>query len=89
MCIRDRKSTNGPSTYSAGFNHQSERGVFSKLTRMLNLENAASGAGQAPDFFSGNIGSLSEALRGVASEKIVVHDAADKQTQTVTYLWVQ
>jgi len=55
----------------------------------LNLENAAGGAGQAPDFFSGNIGSLSETLRGVASEKIVVHDAADKQTQTVTYLWVQ
>jgi hypothetical protein len=85
----DRESTNGPSTYVAGFSHQSERGSFSKLTRMLNVENAAGGAGQAPDFFSGNIGSLSETLRGVASEKIIVRDAADKQTQTVTYLWVQ
>jgi hypothetical protein len=73
----------------AGFSHQSERVAFSKLTSMLNLENAAGGAGQAPDFFSGNIGSLSETLRGVASERIVVRDEADKQMQTVTYLWVQ
>jgi hypothetical protein len=85
----DRKATNPPSTSVAGFNHQSERGPFLKLTRMLNLENSASGAGQAPDFASGNIGSLSQTLRGVASEKIVVRDATDKQTQTVTYAWVQ
>jgi hypothetical protein len=85
----DRKATNPPSTSVAGFNHESERGAFSKLTRMLNLENSAWGAGRAPDFFSGNIGSLSQAFRGVASQKIVVRDAADKQTQTVTYTWVQ
>jgi hypothetical protein len=85
----DRKSGNPPSTSVAGFNHQAERGPFTKLTRMLNLENSTGGAGQAPDFFFGNIGSLSETLRGVASEKIVVRDAADKQTQTVTYAWAQ
>jgi hypothetical protein len=85
----DRKASDPPSTSVAGFNHRSERDAFLKLTRMLNLENSAGGTGQAPDFFSGNIGSLSQTLRGVASEKIVVRDAADKQTQTVAYTWVQ
>jgi hypothetical protein len=85
----DRKPSNPPSTSVAGFNHQTERSSFMKLTRMLNLENSANGAGQAPDFFSGNVGSLSQTLRGVASEKIIVRDAADRQTQTVTYAWGQ
>jgi hypothetical protein len=83
----DRKSTAAPSAFVAGFNHQSEQGPFLKLTHMLDLENASGGAGQAPDFFSGNIGSLSQTLSGLASEKIVVRDSADKQMQTVTYAW--
>jgi hypothetical protein len=83
----DRKSTAPPSSLAAGFNHQSEQGPFLKFTRMLDLENVSGGAGQAPDFFSGNIGSLSQTLSGLASEKIVVRDSADKQTQTVTYAW--
>jgi hypothetical protein len=85
----DRKSTTPPSALAAGFNHQSEQGPFLKLTHMLNLENASGSAGQAPDFFSGNIGSLSQMLSGLASEKIVVRDSADKQTQTVTYEWAR
>jgi hypothetical protein len=84
----DRKAAEASSVLTAGFNHGSERGPFLKLTHMLNLEKSTGGTGQAPDFFSGNIGGLSQALRGVASEKIVVRDAADKQTQTVTYAWV-
>jgi hypothetical protein len=85
----NRKSSDPPSASVAGFNHQSARDAFLKLTRMLNLENSTGGAGQTPDFFSGNVGSLSQTLRGVASEKIVVRDAVDKQTQTVAYTWVQ
>jgi hypothetical protein len=85
----DRKSTTPPSVLVAGFNHQSEQGPFLKLTHMLDLKNASGGAGQAPDFFSGNIGSLSQTLSGLASEKIVVRDSADKQTQTVTYAWAR
>jgi hypothetical protein len=85
----NRKPTSPPSALVAGFNHQSERGPFLKLTHMLDLETALGGAGQPPDFFSGNIGSLSQALSGVASEKIVIRDVADKQTQTVTYPWAQ
>jgi hypothetical protein len=89
LAYMDRKATDPPSTSIAGFNHQSEQSPFLKLTRMLNLENSAGGAGQPPDFFSGNIGSLSQTLRAVASEKIIVRDAAEKQTQTVRYAWVQ
>jgi len=32
---------------------------------------------------------LSFALKAVSSEKIVIHDAADRQTQTVVYAWAQ
>jgi hypothetical protein len=85
----DRKSTTAPSVLVAGFNHQSEQASFLKLTLMLDLENTSGGAGQAPDFFSGNIGSLGQTLSGLASEKIVVRDSADKQTQTVTYAWAR
>jgi len=85
----DRKPTSPPSVLVAGFNHQSERGPFLKLTHMLDIETALGGAGQPPDFFSRNIGSLSQALNGVASEKIVIRDAADRQTQTVTYAWAR
>jgi hypothetical protein len=85
----DGKPTDTPSALVAGFNHQSEQGPFLKLTHMLDLENAVGGAGQAPDFFSGNIGSLSKTLRGLASEKIVVRDSADRQRQTVTYAWTR
>jgi hypothetical protein len=42
-----------------------------------------------PDFFSQNVASLSFALKNVSSEKILVHDAADRQTQTVTYEWTR
>jgi hypothetical protein len=83
----DRKPTPAPSILVAGFNHQSEQGPFLKFTHMLDLENAPGGANQAPDFFSGNIGSLSRTLSGLASEKIIVRDSADKQMQTVTYAW--
>jgi hypothetical protein len=83
----ERKTTASPSKMTAGFNHQSERGSFVKLTTMLNLDNPSGGPGQAPDFLSGNIGSLSQTLRGVTSEKIVVRDTADTQMQTVTYVW--
>jgi hypothetical protein len=85
----DRKSTTSPSVLAAGFSHESEQAPFLKLTHMLDLGNASGGTGQAPDFFSGNIGSLSQTLRGLASEKIVVRDSADKQTQTVTYVWAR
>jgi hypothetical protein len=47
----------------------------------------AAGAGDTPDFFSKNIGSLSSTLAGVSSEKIVIRDAGGKVTQTVTYEW--
>lgn len=85
----NRKTIGSPSKLSAGFNHQSERTAFIKFTQMLDLETPTGGAGQAPDFFSGNVGSLSNVLQRVASETIVVRDAADRQTQTVTYAWVR
>ena len=59
-----------------------------KIT-VLDLGSGAPQNGGRPEFFSENIASLSFTLKGVSSEKIVIHDAADRQTQTVVYAWAQ
>ena len=82
-----------PAVFVAGFNHARERQNFERLAVVLDRPNSGLGnfsdRGRAPQFFSDNIASLSSTLAGVSSEKIVVHDAGDKVTQTVTYIWVQ
>jgi hypothetical protein len=57
------------------------------LTKLLDRGDQQSAAGQQPEFFSGNIASLSSMFKDVSSESVIVHDANDRQTQTVTYAW--
>jgi hypothetical protein len=82
-----------PAVFVAGFNHARERQNFQRLAAVLDGIGPSlsdiSDRGRAPEFFSGNIAGLSATLGGIASEKIVVHDAGDKITQSVTYSWSQ
>ena len=79
-----------PALWIAGFNHARERQPFLELTRLLDYQPGNQGAeGREPEFFSGNMASLSAVLTKVASEKIAVRDAGDKVLQTVTYEWAE
>jgi hypothetical protein len=82
-----QKNVQQAAVYVAGFDHARERENFLTLTRLLDKSAGSSGAGDTPDVFSKNIGSLSATLAGVSSERIVIRDAGDKVTQTVTYEW--
>jgi hypothetical protein len=82
-----RTNTQQPAVYVAAFDHSRGSQNFLTLTRLLDRSTGRPGAGDTPDFFSGNIGSLSSTFAGVSSEKIVIRDAGDKVTQTVTYEW--
>lgn len=89
MAGLNKKTDASPSTFSAVFQHRREQANFVALTKMLDKETAQSANGGGPEFFSENIASLSFALKDVASEKIVVRDSADHQTQTVVYTWAR
>lgn len=82
-----------PAMFVAGFDHARERENFGRLTGLLERSGSeprgAPGGAPTHEFFSDNIQSLSSALAGVSSEKIVVHDAGDTVLQTVTYEWVR
>jgi hypothetical protein len=85
----NQKSTLAPAVFVARFDHQREKENFGRLAGLLDKPTGGAGTGSAPDFFSENIGSLSLALAGVSSEKIVVRDLGDKVNQTVTYQLVR
>jgi hypothetical protein len=74
---------------AASFDHQRERENFVTLTRTLDLGSGSPQNGGSPEFFSENIASLSFSLKNISSEKIVIRDAGDRQTQTVIYAWAQ
>ncbi len=84
----DQKTNRTPADFAAGFDHQRESGNFVRLAGLLDKSAGGSGTAGAPDFFSGNIGSLSSALDRLASIQVVAHDAGDKLSETVTYQWV-
>jgi hypothetical protein len=85
----DQKTNRMPVDFAAGFDHQREKGNFVRLAGLLNKSAGSSETPGAPDFFSGNIGSLSSALDGLASIQVVTHDAGDKVNETVTYQWAR
>jgi hypothetical protein len=74
---------------TAVFDHQRERENFVTLTKTLDLGSGSPRNGGSPEFFSENIASLSFTLKNISSEKIVIRDAGDRQTQTVIYAWAQ
>jgi hypothetical protein len=85
----NQKAALKPAIFVAGFDHQKEKDNFARLTGLLDKPAGGSGAGSTPNFFSDNITSLSSALAGLSSEKIIVRDAGNKVSQTVTYEWAR
>jgi hypothetical protein len=69
----------------AGFNHEKEGANFARFS---NLVDAANRRGE-PQFFSGNMASLSSTLAAVSGEKIEVRTEGNKERQTVIYEWKQ
>jgi hypothetical protein len=88
-----RKSDHKPAQLLAGFNHQLERKNFIRFAGFVDRPNMGMANGRnsehEPQFFSGNMGSLSSALSAVTAEKIEVRGDAGKVRQTVTYEWSQ
>lgn len=79
-------------TYSAAFHPSQEQSNYMQLMRQLDhagrgQENG--GNGDAPSFFAGNIGSLSQAFARLDSEQIDERDNGSLVRQTVTYRWRQ
>lgn len=89
----NRKSDLKPAVFVAEFDHKREGDNFARLVKVIDRPDLSPsgnpGRERQPQFLSENIGSLSTALSGVSSEKIVVRDAGDKVLQTVTYQWSQ
>ena len=80
------KKPAGPGVvFAAAFDHQRERENFVTLSKMLDI-GANSGS---PEFFSENIASLSFVLKDVSSERIIIRDDRDRQTQKVVYAWAK
>ena len=89
----NRKIDQKPASLIAGFNHARERENFARFSGLVDgpskAEPAYSGISRQPQFFSGNMASLSATLSAVARENIVVRNDGNKVLQTVTYEWTQ
>lgn len=87
-----KKSDRKPLELYAGFNHRRERGNFIRFTKFIDRPNTSmpGEAGERePQFFSGNMASLSGVLNDVTSEHIEIRADGGKMRQTVTYEWSQ
>jgi hypothetical protein len=85
-----RKSERTPAQLLAGFSHAHERNNFTRFAGLVDRANANGvGSERQPQFFSGNMASLSNTLAAVAAERIEVRGEVDKVRQTVTYEWSQ
>ena len=84
------KGQSEPATYIASFRHDTERANFYKMTSLLDQASRNNFTGQSeyqPEFFSGNLGSLSRTLSGVRSETIKMRRSGAADLQTVRYEW--
>jgi hypothetical protein len=88
-----RKSDRKPLEFIAGFNHDHERNNFVRFVGLVDRPNAnitnAGGIEREPQFFSGNMASLSATLAGVSAERIEMRSEGSKVRQTVSYQWSQ
>ncbi|HXJ88464.1 MAG TPA: hypothetical protein VMS18_16705 [Candidatus Binatia bacterium] len=88
-----RKSARKPFEYFAGFNHKLEREDFAHLTSLVDRPNipvaSLPGSERQPQFFAGNMASLSSTLADVSAERIEIRSEGAKVRQTVTYEWSQ
>jgi hypothetical protein len=73
--------------YAAAYRHSTELPNFVKMMRLIDnpLAKQTSGDAPEPEFFSGNIASLGQALARIGSESIVVHDTGSIVTENVIY----
>ncbi len=89
----DRKSDREPADLLAAFNHRREHYNFTRFATLVDRPNASIAYGQnserEPQFFSGNMASLSSTLAAVSAERIEVRGDGSKVRQTVTYEWSQ
>jgi len=86
----DRDSQRKPLEYFAGFNHQRERANFAQFTSLVDRPSASMAGGERePQFFSGNMASLSATLADVSSEHVEIRSDESMVRQTVTYEWSQ
>jgi hypothetical protein len=79
-------------TYAAGVRYQRERADYDRVTAALDFTSAASGFGfyrpggaAAPNFFSGNIASLSRVLSKVVEIRVTEEERGAATMQTVRY----
>jgi hypothetical protein len=88
-----QKSEFGPMALYAGVNHTRERGNFVQLTRSMDRSGASAqnvnAIGTQPQFFSGNMTSLSAILSDISAEQIEIRADSQKVRQTVTYQWTR
>ena len=85
----------GPAVYASGFNHTQESSNFHRISTFIDRAGMRGGFSDSndpnvprqPAFFSGNIASFSQVFSGIVSESMVVHNAGNNVTQTVTYQW--
>jgi hypothetical protein len=84
-----QKSNHKPMQLYAGFNHDRERQNFSRLTDLLDRRGAESYANgeHQPQFFSGNMASLSGTLADISAQQVEVRTEGNEVRQTVTYRW--
>jgi hypothetical protein len=88
-----RRSDRKPLELAAGFNHDRERENFTRFTGLVDRPNATisngSGIQREPQFFSGNVASLSATLAVVSAEKVEIRSEGSRVYQTVNYEWSQ
>jgi len=82
------KSDRKPALLLAGFNHARERNDFTRFVNLVDRPNLE-GVNRQPQFFSGNMASLSSTLAAVSAESVEVRGEGSKVRQTVTYEWSQ
>jgi hypothetical protein len=88
-----RKPEAKPAIFIAGFRHASERNNFVRFFGLIDGTSQAKAEFPAisrePQFFSGNVGSLSDVLSVVSAENVVVRRDGNKELETVIYAWAQ
>lgn len=80
----------GSLTYAAGFRHSRERANYERMMAALDFTSPANAfgftaSGGSPNFFSGNIESLSRVLSGVAEIRVTQEESPEIVRQMVVY----
>lgn len=89
LAVKSGDRSSQVATVVGGFSHAAEREPFLHIAGLVDHSGApvASVEGNPPPFLSGNVGSLSNTFRDLASENFVETSAAGTTSQTVVYRW--